>query len=116
MGRSAQVACAAVAAVVALTGCGSGHESPPAYGEVLVEVDTNLRAPQTLSRVRFDLFDAQWRWFESRDVATPDERQFPLSFSLFSDSPDRARTAFFRVRGYLEGHQRDYRGERSHKT
>jgi formylglycine-generating enzyme required for sulfatase activity len=84
----------------------------PAYGEVLVEVDTNLRTPQTLSRVRFDLFDEKWRWFESRDVPTPDVSQFPLSFSLFSDSASETRTAWLRVRGYLEGHVRDYRGER----
>ena len=112
MGRSAQVARGAVAALLALGGCSSRHASPPAYGEVLVEVDTNLRTPQTLSRVRFDLFDSDWRWFESRDVATAEENQFPLSFSLFSDSPDRTRSGFLRVRGYLEGHVRDYRGER----
>src|SRR5437762_685298 len=111
MGRTAQVTSVALACL-ALAGCGSNNEPLPAYGEVLVEVDTNLRAPQTLSRVRFDLFDADWHWFESRDIATPDASQFPLSFSLFSESPDVPRSAWVRVRGYMEGHVRDYRGER----
>lgn len=83
----------------------------PPYAEVLVEVDTDLRAPQTISRVRFDLFDSERRWIASRDLATPEAGDFPLSFSLYSDSAETT-SAWLRVRGYLEGRLRDYEGER----
>lgn len=82
------------------------------YGEVLVAVDTNLRVPQTLSRVRFDLFDSKRRWLASRDEATPDATSFPLSFSLYNESAEETRTAWLRVRGYTDGRLRDYLGER----
>jgi len=95
-----------------LAGCGQGNGELAPYGEVLVEVDTNLRVPQTLSRVRFDLFDSERRWLASRDEATPDATSFPVSFSLYNDSAQRTRSAWLRVRGYVDGRVRDYLGER----
>ncbi|MES1184592.1 MAG: SUMF1/EgtB/PvdO family nonheme iron enzyme [Myxococcales bacterium] len=110
MGRENSLS-GALLALLGLAGCGQEPSALPPYGEVLVEVDTNLRVPQTLSRVRFDLFDSERRWLVSRDEATPAADDFPLSFSLYNDSPDQRRTAWLRVRGYLEGRLRDYRGE-----
>jgi formylglycine-generating enzyme required for sulfatase activity len=98
--------------LLALGACGPQSVELEPYGEVLVQVDTNLRVPQTLSRVRFDLFDAQQRWLDSRDFATPEPSDFPLSFSVYDDSMTSPRTAYLRVRGYTDGRVRDYRGER----
>jgi formylglycine-generating enzyme required for sulfatase activity len=102
----------ALACLLGLSGCGQAPRDLPPYPEVLVEIDTNLRAPQTLSRVRFDVFDAQRHWIASRDVAAPEPRDFPLSFSLYRDSPAESGSAWLRVRGYKEGRLRDYQGER----
>jgi formylglycine-generating enzyme required for sulfatase activity len=111
MGRKSSLAGAA-ACVLAVGGCGPETRDLPPYPEVVVEVDTNLRTPQTISRVRFDIFDAQKRWIASRDVATPQPSDFPLSFSVYSDSPPERASAWVRVRGYKEGRLRDYQGER----
>ncbi|MDF3066825.1 MAG: Adenylate cyclase [Polyangiaceae bacterium] len=95
-----------------LLACGAQSEALAPYGEVLVEVDTNLRVPQAISRVRFDLFDAEQRWLQSRDFPTPEPSDFPLSFSIYDDATSRPRTAYLRVRGYTDAHVRDYLGER----
>jgi formylglycine-generating enzyme required for sulfatase activity len=94
-----------------LVACGSSPRELAPYGEVLVQVDTNLRVPHAVSRVRFDLFDAEQRWLDSRDFPTPEPSAFPLSFSIY-ESERGPRTAYLRVRGYTDRHVRDYRGER----
>ncbi len=99
-------------ALALLAACGAERPELQPFGEVLVQVDTNLRVPQALSRVRFDLFDAQNRWLDSRDFATPEPSDFPLSFSVYDDAMTGSRTAYLRVRGYTDGRIRDYRGER----
>lgn len=106
--RLALLACA----LPSLMACGPETTTLEPYGEVLVQVDTNLRVPQALSRVRFDLFDAERRWLDSRDFATPEPSDFPLSFSVYDDTRSGTRTAYLRVRGYTDGRVRDYRGER----
>lgn len=111
MGRQSSLIVGAVGWFAPMVGCGPRAEALPPYAEVLVEVDTDLRAPQTISRVRFDLFDSQRQWIASRDLATPEAGDFPLSFSLYSDVAD-STSAWLRVRGYLEGRLRDYDGER----
>lgn len=95
-----------------LVACSAEPRELEPYGEVRVLVDTNLRVPQAVSRVRFDLFDAELRWLESRDFPTPEPSDFPLSFSIYDDGSGGSRTAYLRARGYTDGHVRDYRGER----
>lgn len=111
MGRQGPLSIWLGAALASLSGCGQRTQELPPYAEVLVEVDTNLRAPQTMSRVRFDVFDSEQRWLTTRDVPAPNPADFPLSFSIYTDS-EQAQTAWLRVRGYLEGRLRDYQGER----
>ncbi len=97
---------------VTLVACSASSATQAAFGEVLIEIDTNLAPPKTLSRVRIDVFDAKQHWLETRDVATISPADFPLSFSVYTESTDQVGAAFVRVRGYREGNQRDYLGER----
>lgn len=94
-------------------GCTS---SLPPLPEVVVEVDTDLPVPLAVSRLRVDLFTEEGTWFESADYARPDPADWPVSFSVYSDDAEatRARLVWVRLRGYLDGHTRDYRGERPH--
>jgi formylglycine-generating enzyme required for sulfatase activity len=88
----------------------------PPLPEVVVEVDTDLPVPLAVSRLRVDLYTDQGVWFESADFSRPDPRDWPVSLGVFSDEEDatRPRRAWVRLRGYLDGHLRDYRGESPH--
>jgi formylglycine-generating enzyme required for sulfatase activity len=99
----------ATVALCALTAC--SDELPP-LGEAIVVVDTDLPVPRLASSLRLDLYTADGsRWYESREVAMPDARDWPASFSIYA--PDEAeRTALVRVRVFPRGKVRDYRGER----
>lgn len=92
--------------------CGGTAEPPPPHGEALLVVDTDLPAPRLASRMRVDLYSEDGRWFESRDIGRPDPRDWPASFSVFSDDDHAARDVLVRVRVYPEGVVRDYDGER----
>jgi formylglycine-generating enzyme required for sulfatase activity len=54
--------------------------------------------------VRVDLYDARGVRFETRELPTPSALDWPLSFSVVSDSDSEARTILARVRGFPEGH------------
>jgi formylglycine-generating enzyme required for sulfatase activity len=84
--------------------------------EVVVVVDTDLPVPLAVSRLRVDLYGDDGVWFESADFSRPDPRDWPVSFGIYADDPDakRARRVWVRLRGYLDGHTRDYRGENPH--
>ena len=99
--------------VVCLGACGksSPKELPP-YGEVVIAIDTDAPVPEFASRLRLDLFDASGTWFESRDVGMPSRGDWPATFSVYSTDEQRPRTVLVRLRAYLEGRTRDYRGER----
>src|SRR3954469_17137162 len=81
-------------------------------GEALIVVDTDLPVPQLVGRLRVDLHAPDGTWFESRDIARPDPRDWPVSFSVYSDDPLDDKLVSIRLRAYPEGHVRDYRGER----
>lgn len=93
------------------------HEATlPPLPEVVVEVDTDLPVPLAVSRLRVDLYTDAGVWFESADFSRPDPRDWPVSFGVYSDDADatKARQVWVRLRGYLDGHVRDYRGESPH--
>jgi formylglycine-generating enzyme required for sulfatase activity len=98
--------------LLALAGCTEDDSSLPPFGEVVVEIDTDLAVPSTINRVRIDLFASDRTWLESRDFATLGAGDFPLSFSVYNESPSEPREMLVRVRGYAEGRVRDYQGER----
>ena len=75
-------------------------------------VDTDLPVPLVAGRMRVDFFDESWTWYESRDIARPDPRDWPVSFSVYSEDEARDHRVWMRVRIYAEGKVRDYRGER----
>src|SRR5882724_9750239 len=103
------------ALVLGLAALACGHAQPkelPALGEVVVSIDTDAPVPQLISRLRIDLFDQDGRWFDSRDVARADPADWPASFSVYTLDEQTPRTVLVRARAYLEGHTRDYRGER----
>ena len=93
-------------AAATLLGC-----APLPYGETLVEIDTDVAVPRLLDRVRIDVFD-ELGWLESRELVADRPEAWPLSFALATGtSGDRVPRV--RVRGFLAGRVRDYRGERA---
>jgi formylglycine-generating enzyme required for sulfatase activity len=101
---------ALVLAAALLAGC--DDELPP-LGEVLIIVDTDLPVPRLAARLRIDLYTSDGsQWYESRDIALPDPRNWPVSFSLYDPDTEASRSALLRLRVYPQGKVRDYRGER----
>lgn len=100
---------AALSLVLLSTGC---EQSLPPWAEALIVIDTDAPVPQVVSRVRVDLYDAEGTWFDSRDLARPDPRDWPVSFSVYSDDELHDERVWIRARAYPEGRVRDYRGER----
>jgi formylglycine-generating enzyme required for sulfatase activity len=100
--------------LIGAAGCQAS--SLPPLPEVVVEVDTDLPVPLAMARLRVDLYADDGTWFESADFSRPDPRDWPVSFSVYSDEAEarRSRRVWVRLRGYLDGHVRDYRGERPH--
>jgi formylglycine-generating enzyme required for sulfatase activity len=95
-----------------LSACSTKARELPPFGEALVVVDTDLPVPLVAGRMRVDFFDESWTWYESRDIARPDPRDWPVSFSVYSEDEARDHRVWVRVRIYAEGKVRDYRGER----
>lgn len=108
----AMPSCFVRAAGVLLLASGCQSVLPP-LPEAIVEIDTDLPVPLAVSRLRIDLFADDGTWFESADFSRPDPLDWPVSFSVYSDAA-RPRHVWVRLRGYLDGHTRDYRGERPH--
>jgi hypothetical protein len=81
-------------------------------GEVVLSIDTDLDVPRLPARLRIDLFHEDGSWFESRDFARPDPRDWPMTFGVYSSDESRPRDVLVRLRAYPEGRVRDYFGER----
>ena len=101
----------ALLATVALAGCGTVAEAP-ALPEVLVVVDTDLPVPLVAGRLRIDLYAEDGAWFDTSDFGRPDRRDWPASFSVYSDDESRDRLVWVRLRAYPEGAVDTYQGER----
>jgi len=99
------------ALLLCLLAC-SDRPTAPRLPEAFIVVDTNVGVPSTASRLRIDLYKEDGVWFDTRDVALPDPRDWPTSFSVYSDDESREGVVLVRLRAYPEGHLRDYRGER----
>jgi formylglycine-generating enzyme required for sulfatase activity len=100
-----------VAATLAtVTSC--GPRALPPLGEIVVSVDTDLPVPRLASRLRLDVYDDAGTWIDSLDVPRPSPALWPVSFGLFAPREDRSVRALVRVRAYVDGVVRDYRGER----
>lgn len=83
-----------------LLGCSS--ELPP-LAEALVVVDTDVPVRRVASRLRVTFYDANGTWYEARDIARPDPRDWPVSFSVFSNDETSTQEAWLRLRLYPEG-------------
>ena len=92
-------------------GCGHVSQAPP-LPEVLVVVDTNLPVPLVAARLRVDLYAEDGTWFDTSDFGRPDRRDWPASFSIYSDDESRERIVWARLRAYPEGAVDTYEGER----
>lgn len=104
-----------LASTVLLTGLACSAREPeqlPPRGEVVVSVDTDAPVPSLVGRLRIDVFDEAGRWLDSRDVARADPKDWPASFSLFTEDDHSSKTVLVRARAYLEGRVREYQGER----
>jgi formylglycine-generating enzyme required for sulfatase activity len=98
-------------AAVLVAGCDPDPSAPP-FPEVLIVVDTNLPVPLVASRLRVDLYDEDGTWFDSVDFGRPDPRDWPASFSVYSEDESRERDVWVRLRVYPEGAVDSYEGER----
>jgi formylglycine-generating enzyme required for sulfatase activity len=92
--------------------CGAEREQLPPFAQASLVVDTNLPVPHVVSRLRVDLYAEDGSWIESRDIARPDPRDWPVSFSVYSRQESSSSRAWVRLRAYPEARVRDYRGER----
>lgn len=82
-------------------------------GEAVVIVDTDLPVPELAAQLRLDLYSPDGAsWYHSREIALPDPRDWPASFSLYNPDSEAMREALVRVRIHPLGKLRDYRGER----
>ena len=88
------------------------QQQPPPFGEATLYVDTDLPVPEVVSRLRIDLYSESGQWLDSRDIARPDPRDWPVSFTVFTEDETRGRQLWARLRVYPEGRVRDYLGER----
>ncbi|MCA9646399.1 MAG: hypothetical protein KC492_37190, partial [Myxococcales bacterium] len=98
--------------LLALTLVACSDPAPPPLAETLLEVDTNLAVPSLVQRLRVDLYAEDGTWFESRDIALPDPRDWPVSFSVYSADESQPSAVWVRLRAYPEGGVRNYEGER----
>lgn len=110
-GRSLPSLLAVAAAVASGVAC-HDRESLPPLPEVLVVVDTNVPVPLVAGRLRIDLYTEDGRWFASSDVGRPTPREWPASFSVYSDDESKDKRILVRLRAYAEGKTTAYLGER----
>lgn len=66
----------------------------------MVYVDTDAAVPRAVFRLRVDLYDDAGVWLEARDIARPDPRDWPVSFSVQAVDDLRVRTVILRLRAY----------------
>jgi formylglycine-generating enzyme required for sulfatase activity len=102
----------AVATGLLASACNGSVATLPPYGEALVSVDTDMPSSDLVGRLRVDLYTEDGVWFESRDIGRSDPRDWPASFSVYSDDTTRVRRVLVRLRSYPEGVTRRYEGER----
>lgn len=91
---------------------GCGREPIVPFGEVIVEIHTDVEVPKLVSRLRVDFFDERGAWYLSRDISAPSPAQWPLSFSVVSNNLAEGGRTFLRLRAYPAGGERAYLGER----
>lgn len=105
---------AALAALVvtSVVACEPKVKTLAPLGEVIIVVDTDMPVPLAVNRLRVDLYAEDGTWFESRDVARSKKTDWPTSFGVFLPDPNRETSVHVRLRAYLDGEVRDYRGER----
>lgn len=97
-----------LSAFVAPVACSERTLTP--LGEALVVVDTDLPVPRVASRLRIDTYAASGDWLETFDVARPDPRDWPVSFSVAAADDVHERDVYVRLRVY-GGRARDTRPE-----
>ncbi len=98
----------------ALASCGGdGVTMLAPLGEVEIVVDTDMPVPRLVSRLRVDVYaEPRVSWLESREFLRASPADWPTSFVVYSPEPDRGGSILVRLRAYLDGKVRDYRGER----
>jgi formylglycine-generating enzyme required for sulfatase activity len=118
---------------IVLGACGGAVDYLAPLGEVEIVVDTDMPVPRLVSRLRVDAYSEieatpvrfpdsdpgpprapaiRRPWVESRDFLRASPADWPTSFTVYSPHPDRGGTMLVRLRAYLDGKIRDYRGER----
>jgi formylglycine-generating enzyme required for sulfatase activity len=97
--------------VAAAAGC--ERDPLPARPSAVIDVDTDLPVPAVLSRLQVDVFDETGRWIQARRFALTRKDDWPTSFGVAVPDGDRETTVLVRLRGYVNGAEQDYRGERS---
>lgn len=103
---------AAVALATAALGCDATLAPLP---EIVVVVDTDLPVALAASQLRIDLYTEEGTWFTSSDIARPDPLDWPVSFGVYAEDPTQTRRVWVRLRSFIDGNRRDYRGENPHR-
>ena len=99
------------AAVLASAVSACSQKPLPAYGQALFIVDTDLPAA-IAGRLRVDVYDENGNWYQSRDIAVPAPRSWPLSFTIYNPDITQDHDALVRLRVFPDDITRDYQGER----
>ena len=81
-----------------LVACASS-DLPP-RGEALVVVDTDLPVPRVISRLRIDVLAEDGSIVSSREDLRPDPRDWPVSFSVYTDDENAAHRSWIRLRAF----------------
>jgi len=79
----------------------SCRAAAPAYGELVVALETDLAVPSLLSHVRVDVYADEGGVLATEQTSPRDPRDLPATFSVFT--PGVATTVWLRVRGYPDG-------------
>ena len=92
----------AVALVALVVSC---QTTPQPLGEALVVVQTDVAVPRRVNRLRIEIFGADGRIVEARDVPTPMPEDWPLSFSVVLPEGANEASTLVRLRAWPDGHE-----------
>src|SRR5437870_3308711 len=80
--------------------------------QVSIRIDTDLPVPRLASAMRIDVHSTSGAWIASRTFALLDAADWPATFTIAADDPEKPIDAILRIRVFPEGKVRTYRGER----
>jgi formylglycine-generating enzyme required for sulfatase activity len=74
----------------------------PPRGEALIVVDTDLPVPRVIARLRIEVLDEQGSVIATREDPRPDPRDWPVSFSVYTDDESHPHRSWIRLRAFAD--------------